>query len=73
MNLEAAAVAGLGVDDVRDVLIAVAPIIGSPKVLAAAAKITDALGYALATEVEEAVARGDLGPDGPPTAVPAAP
>jgi hypothetical protein len=73
MNVQASAEAGLSVEEVRDVLVAVAPIIGSPRVLAAAEKITDALGVAVAVAVEEALARGELGPGQPPAAAGAPP
>lgn len=65
-NLEAATDAGLSFEDVRDVLVAVAPIVGSPRVLAAADTITDALGYSLAESVEDAIASGELGPGDAP-------
>jgi alkylhydroperoxidase/carboxymuconolactone decarboxylase family protein YurZ len=65
-NLEAATEAGLSFEDVRDVLVAVAPIVGSPRVLAAADTITDALGYSLAESVEDAIASGELGPGDAP-------
>ena len=40
--------AGVKLDDVQDVLVAVAPIIGAPRVLRAAGAITKALGVAIA-------------------------
>ena len=39
---------GVKVEDLQDVLVAVAPITGTPRVLAAAARITEALGIAVA-------------------------
>ena len=39
---------GVKLDDVQDVLVAIAPIIGSPHVLRAAGAITEALGVAIA-------------------------
>jgi alkylhydroperoxidase/carboxymuconolactone decarboxylase family protein YurZ len=42
-----AAEAGVAPGQVQDVLVAVAPIVGSPRTLAAAAKITEALGLAI--------------------------
>ncbi len=68
-NLEVAQAAGLTFEEVRDVLIAVAPIVGSPRVLAAAETITSTLGYALAESVDEALAAGDFGPPEPPAGV----
>jgi len=41
---------GLTLEDVQGVLIAIAPIVGSPKVLTAAGTITAALGIALAID-----------------------
>ena len=47
LNIGAASDAGLDVRDVRSVLAAVAPIVGTTKVVSAAGKITRALGVAL--------------------------
>jgi alkylhydroperoxidase/carboxymuconolactone decarboxylase family protein YurZ len=47
MNLGAAAELGIGEEDVRGVLTAVAPIVGTPKVVAAAGNIARALGLAI--------------------------
>lgn len=46
---------GVRLEDVQDVLVAVAPIIGAPRVLGAATAITKALGVAVAI-TEEALA-----------------
>jgi alkylhydroperoxidase/carboxymuconolactone decarboxylase family protein YurZ len=40
--------AGVKLDDVQDVLVAIAPIVGAPRVLRAAGAITKALGVAIA-------------------------
>ena len=48
---------GVKLDDVQDVLVAIAPIIGSPHVLRAASAITEALGVAIA--ITEAAADAD--------------
>jgi len=48
MHIGPAAESGLTIDDVQDVLVAVAPIVGTPRTLSAAGKITDALGMAVA-------------------------
>ena len=47
LNLGAAVDVGLTLEDVQSVLIAIAPVIGSPKVVGAAGTITAALGLAL--------------------------
>jgi alkylhydroperoxidase/carboxymuconolactone decarboxylase family protein YurZ len=54
MHVGAAAESGVTVDDVQDVLVAVAPIIGAPRVLSAALKITEALGFVVAVAEAEA-------------------
>jgi alkylhydroperoxidase/carboxymuconolactone decarboxylase family protein YurZ len=48
MHVGAAAESGITIADVQDVLVAVAPIAGTPRVMSAAGKITDALGFAVA-------------------------
>lgn len=50
LNLGPAADSGLTLEDARSVLVALAPIVGGPCVVSAAASITVALGYALAIE-----------------------
>lgn len=55
MHVGAAMEAGVTAEQVQDILIAVAPIVGTPRTISAAAKITDALGIvvvALAAELE---------------------
>ncbi len=47
MNMGAAADAGLTVDDARDVLTAIAPIVGTARTAAALGKIARALGLAI--------------------------
>jgi alkylhydroperoxidase/carboxymuconolactone decarboxylase family protein YurZ len=47
MNLGVASELGIGEDDVRGVLAAIAPIVGTPKVVAATGNILRALGLAL--------------------------
>ncbi len=44
---------GVTIEDVQNILIAVAPIVGTPRVLSAAGKIADALGIAVAVVVAE--------------------
>jgi alkylhydroperoxidase/carboxymuconolactone decarboxylase family protein YurZ len=48
---------GVRLTDVQDVLIAVAPIVGTPRVLRAAGAITEALGFAIA--ITDAAVAGD--------------
>jgi alkylhydroperoxidase/carboxymuconolactone decarboxylase family protein YurZ len=47
MHLGPAADADVTVEQVQDILIAVAPIVGTPRTVSAAAKITEALGIAI--------------------------
>jgi alkylhydroperoxidase/carboxymuconolactone decarboxylase family protein YurZ len=59
LNAGTAADIGITLDDVQGVLVAVAPIIGSPRTMAAAGNITRALGFAIAVldaELEAEVA-----------------
>lgn len=46
-HVEPAANAGVTPEQVQDVLIAVAPVVGTARVMAAADRITDALGFAI--------------------------
>jgi alkylhydroperoxidase/carboxymuconolactone decarboxylase family protein YurZ len=49
---------GMTLEDIQGVLLAIAPIVGGPKVVSAAVKITDALGIAVvAADEAEAAAR----------------
>jgi alkylhydroperoxidase/carboxymuconolactone decarboxylase family protein YurZ len=63
VNLGAAASVGLTFEEVRGVLIVLAPVIGTPRVTAAAGAIATSLGYALALDeaIDDAVkqAEGD--------------
>ena len=55
MHVGPAVDVGVTVEQVQDILVAVAPIVGTPRTLSAAAKITEALGIvivALADELE---------------------
>lgn len=47
MHMGPAADAGVTVEQVQDILVAVAPIVGTPRTLSAAAKITEALGLVI--------------------------
>lgn len=53
LHVGAAMDSGVTVDDVQDVLVAVAPIIGTPRTMAAAAKIVEALDVAIELTLEE--------------------
>jgi alkylhydroperoxidase/carboxymuconolactone decarboxylase family protein YurZ len=58
MHVGPAVESGVTVEQVQDVLVAVAPITGAPRVLSAATKITDALGFAIVVaEMAEADAK----------------
>ncbi len=54
-NLGAAEDVGLTLEDAQGVLVAVAPVVGAPKVISAAANIAKALGFAIefAADLEE--------------------
>jgi alkylhydroperoxidase/carboxymuconolactone decarboxylase family protein YurZ len=54
MHVGPAVEAGVKVEDVQDVLVTVAPIIGAPRVLSAAQNITDALGIVIAINTMDA-------------------
>ena len=60
MHVGPAVESGVRLEDVQDVLVAVAPIIGAPRVLRAAGAITKALGVAIAI-TEEASAEEEAG------------
>jgi len=53
LNLEAAGEAGLGVDEVRGILTAIAPIVGTPRVMTATGRIVEAIGIALEVATAE--------------------
>jgi hypothetical protein len=58
-NLEFAGAVGLTAEDVRGVLAAVAPIVGTARVVSSAGKIARALGLAILLDEEAAPADGD--------------
>jgi alkylhydroperoxidase/carboxymuconolactone decarboxylase family protein YurZ len=58
MHVGAAIDAGVTVDDVQNILVAVAPIIGTARTLSAAGKIAEALGLVIVALEEEADAEG---------------
>src|SRR5436305_5747138 len=53
MNAETAAQLGVTLEDVQGLLVAVAPIVGTARVVSAAARITEALGFAVELELAE--------------------
>ena len=55
MHIGPAAEVGVTVELAQDVLIAVAPIVGTARTLSAAAKITEALGVAIELAIESAI------------------
>ena len=59
VNLGAGAQTALTLEDARSVLIAVAPIVGAPRVVSAAGRITEALGLALAIALDDLQAEAD--------------
>jgi alkylhydroperoxidase/carboxymuconolactone decarboxylase family protein YurZ len=63
MHVGPAVAAGLTIEQVQDVLVAVAPIAGTPRVLAAAQNITAALGLAVAG-LEDLTELGNPAPAG---------
>lgn len=59
VNLGAAAEIGIGEDEVREVLIGIAPIVGTARIASATGNIVRALGFAIeAAELEEEVESG---------------
>jgi len=56
LNLGVASEAGIDAEQVRGVLMAIAPIVGTPRVMSAAGNIARALGFAIAVAEEDAVA-----------------
>jgi alkylhydroperoxidase/carboxymuconolactone decarboxylase family protein YurZ len=54
MNIGPAMDSGLTIEDAQDVLVAVAPIVGTPRAVAAAAKISEALDIAIDIAIEDA-------------------
>jgi alkylhydroperoxidase/carboxymuconolactone decarboxylase family protein YurZ len=54
MHVGPAVQAGVRFDEIQDVLVTVAPIIGAPRVLTAAQNITDALGVVIAINMADA-------------------
>ncbi|MEU6004566.1 carboxymuconolactone decarboxylase [Streptomyces sp. NPDC047453] len=55
-HVDPAVKANLTVDQVQDVLVAIAPVVGTARVMAAAGHITEALGFAIAVADSDAEA-----------------
>ena len=60
-NAEAAADSGVTADDIQAVMIAVAPVVGTARVVSAGGKILRALGFAIAVADSEMADDGDAG------------
>jgi alkylhydroperoxidase/carboxymuconolactone decarboxylase family protein YurZ len=60
-NAEAAADSGVTAGDIQAVMIAVAPVVGTARVVAAGGKILRALGFAIAVADAEMADDGDAG------------
>ncbi len=58
MHVGPAVDSGLTLDQVQDVLVGVAPVIGSARTVSAAARIVEALGFAIAFAEEDAAGVG---------------
>ncbi len=58
MHVGPAVDAGVTVEQVQDILVAVAPIIGTPRTMSAAAKITEVLGIVIVALADELEAEG---------------
>jgi hypothetical protein len=56
LNLEPSAEVGLTLEDAQGLLVAVAPVVGTARVVSAAGKITDALGFVIDVAIAEAEA-----------------
>jgi hypothetical protein len=60
-NAEAAADSGVTADDIQGVMIGVAPVVGTARVVSAGGKIVRALGFAVAVADSELADDGDAG------------
>src|SRR5215470_5472613 len=70
LNVGAAADSGITLDDVEDILAAVAPVVGAPRVVSAAANIAQGLGLVIAlaeAELEAELAEAESAADGEET------
>jgi alkylhydroperoxidase/carboxymuconolactone decarboxylase family protein YurZ len=59
-NADAAEQSGITADDIQEVMIAIAPIVGTARVVSAASKILRAMGLAIAVGEAEMADNGDL-------------
>ena len=59
-NADAAEKSGITADDIQEVMIAIAPIVGTTRVVSAAGKILRALGLAIAVGDAELADPGDM-------------
>lgn len=59
MHVGAAVEAGVTVEQVQDILVAIAPIVGTARTLSAAAKLTEALGLVVVALAEELEAEAE--------------
>ncbi len=64
VNVGTAADVGVTVEDVQGVLVAVAPIVGTPRVVSAAGNIAKALDFAIEVAEAEAEAEAELASEG---------
>lgn len=64
MHVGPAVEANVTVENIQDILVAVAPITGAPRVVKAAGKIAEALGVAVAVVEAEMAAGGESASDG---------
>ena len=60
LNMGAALDAGITIEDVQDVLVAVAPIVGTSQVMSASANLAEALGFVIAVAEVEAELEAEL-------------
>jgi Carboxymuconolactone decarboxylase family len=60
LNIEVAADAGLSMDDIEDVLVAVAPVVGTTRITSAVGSIAEGLGLVIALAEAELEAEAEL-------------
>jgi alkylhydroperoxidase/carboxymuconolactone decarboxylase family protein YurZ len=58
LNTPSSMDAGVTIEDVQAILVAIAPVVGAPRIVDASLRITDALGFAIAILTEESEAVG---------------
>jgi alkylhydroperoxidase/carboxymuconolactone decarboxylase family protein YurZ len=59
-NADAAEKSGVTADDIQEVMIAIAPVVGAPRVVSAAGKILRAMGLAISVGEAESADYGDM-------------